>query len=246
MYEVNSNATYEEFKEKKESYCLPLDSLATDQEALELLNSVSKTMCFGDGLVDSINFNMLYLKLMQCKSSNKEGPVYNTIALELLALKYHGKDLSEEDYQILERAIFWSELGKANAAKPSTQNFWPNGTPYIMVDDHEKKAVELLDPLTVQLSIHDGTTKLYYVVRWLLASSSIARNFNRAVEKDKNGDWVPFGISKKLLGDYFDDSEIPQSIPLSENTYNWNKRMYTLLLIKQKCVEDGRISDFCF
>jgi hypothetical protein len=248
--EVNSETNYELFIANKENFILPVDKLATDEDILSLLNNAAKTMKFWNGDVDGIPFELEDLKLMQNNPHHEEGPVYNHVALMLYALRFHGKHLSEKDYAILERAIVWSDIGKAATAKPHESKTWDNGTPWTACNGHAGKSAEMLDEAEGILRPH-AQHDWYKPVRWLVAEHMNAHRLSEQIELGKTV--IPDFLAPQIEGlepwDYpeFDDLEIPHEVAFNKRKhYNWIKRNHPLLIIKQKCDEDGRISDLSF
>ena len=74
-----------------------------------------------------------------------EGPVVNHIALMLYRLRFFDDELTAQEYEILERAMFWSDIGKRATAKPHQSKTWEDGTPHTTAYGHAEKSVEILD-----------------------------------------------------------------------------------------------------
>ena len=217
-----------------------------------------------------ILFNLDLLKFMQNNPHHLEGPLVNHIALMIYRLRLeirerlwpielitHGKynenhqfltvegvRLSPKDIQILELAIFWSDLGKRATAKPKTLE---DGTEITTAHGHAKKSVEILDEAVSKL---DTPPWWYEPVRWLVAEHMNAHN----LEANKEKTVVPDFLAPQIQGlepwerPAWNDLEKPHgdSKGFGKSEYNWINRNHKLLIIKQKCDEDGRISDLSF
>ena len=76
----------------------------------------------------------------------------------LYALQYFWDTITEEEYSLLEEAIFWSDLGKYHTTKESPKKVWEDG---------ELKGNLLAPPLAMTRSLRncmkkqEGLTLLY-------------------------------------------------------------------------------------
>ena len=104
--------------ENKEKFILPVDETPTDQQVLSLLNTAAVTMTFYNGEVDGLEFDMEALKFMQNNPHHMEGSVVNHDGLGLYRLRFMEDQLDAREYEILERAMFWSDIGKLATAEP--------------------------------------------------------------------------------------------------------------------------------
>ena len=220
-----------------------------------------------------ILFNLDLLKFMQNNPHHLEGPLVNHIALMIYRLRLeirerlwpieliiHGKynessqfltvegvRLSPKDIQVLELAIFWSDLGKLATAKPSAKKTWEDGTPWTTAYGHAEKSAEILDEAVSKL---DTPPWWYESVRWLVAEHMNAHKLEEQTAKGKTA--MPDFLAPQVEGlepwewPEFDELDIPHVMSLGKKTYNWIKRNHKLLIIKQKLDEDGRISDLSF
>ena len=138
-----------------------------------------------------------------------------------------------------------SDIGKLATAKPSAKKAWDDGTPHTTCYGHDKKSVEILDEAEGILQPH-AQHWWYKPVRWLVAEHMIAHKLEEAIAKGKTV--MPDFLAPQVEGlepwewPEFDDLEIPHVMSLGKKTYNWIKRNHKLLIIKQKCDADGRIS----
>lgn len=251
MEQFTENTTLEYFLANKEKFILPVDKVPTDDEIIGLLNSASATMRFhpNDSWsmadVDGLKFDIEALKFMQNNPHHMEGPLVNHIALMLYRLRFFDNELTAREYHILERAIFWSDIGKLATAKPSSKKAWDDGTPHTTCYGHDKKSVEILDEATHPVVYVQRWW--YKPVRWLVGEHMIAHKLEEAIANGKTV--MPDFLAPQVEGlepwewPEFDDLEIPHVMSLGKKTYNWIKRNHKLLIIKQKCDADGRISD---
>ena len=244
------DTTLEYFLENKEKFILPVNETPTDQQVLGLLNSASVTMTFypndfGLADVDGLEFDIEALKFMQNNPHHMEGPLVNHIALMLYRLRFFDDELTAHEYEILERTIFWSDIGKLATAKPSPKKAWGDGTPHTTCYGHAEKSVEILDEATPFMKRWWHTP-----VRWLVGEHMNAHKLEEQIAKGRTV--MPDFLAPQVEGlepwewPEFDDLEIPHVMSLGKKTYNWIKRNHKLLIIKQKCDEDGRISDLSF
>ena len=249
MEQFNEDTTLEYFLDNKEKFILPVDKVPTDEEILSLLNRAALTMTFWKGEVDGIQFDLESLKFMQNNPHHIEGSLVNHVALMLYRLRFYGDKLSAHEYQILERAIFWSDLGKRATAKPHKSKTWDDGTEITTAHGHAMKSVEILDEaegIQQELVQH----LWYKPVRWLVAEHMNAHN----LEANKEKTVVPDFLAPQIEGlepwerPAWDDLEKPHggSKGFGKSEYKWINRNHKLLIIKQKCDEDGRISDLSF
>jgi len=248
--QFNEDTTLEYFLDNKEKFILPVDKVPTDEEILSLLNSAALTMTFWKGDVDGIEFDLESLKFMQNNPHHIEGSLVNHVALMLYRLRFYGDKLSAHEYEILERAIFWSDIGKLATAKPSSKKTWDDGTPHTTCFGHAEKSVKILDEAEGILQPH-AQHWWYEPVRWLVAEHM---NAHQLKDKEAQGKTeIPDFLVPQIEGlepwNYpeYEDLDIPHGVSFSKKKhYNWIKRNHKLLIIKQKCDEDGRISDLSF
>lgn len=251
MEQFTENTTLEYFLANKEKFILPVDKVPTDDEIIGLLNSAAVTMTFWKDNVDGIEYDLESLKFMQNNPHHMEGPLVNHIALMLYRLRFFDNELAvlknrcNTEYEILERAIFWSDIGKLATAKPSSKKAWDNGTPHTTCYGHDKKSVEILDEAE---GLKPHTTHWWYKpVRWLVGEHMVAHKLEEQIAKGKTV--MPDFLAPQVEGlepwewPEFEDLEIPHVMSLGKKTYNWIKRNHKLLIIKQKCDADGRISN---
>ena len=250
MEEFTENTTLEYLLDNKEKFILPVDKVPTGRDIIGLLNSASVTMRFhpndfGLADVDGLEFDIEALKFMQNNPHHMEGPLVNHIALMLYRLRFFDNELTAREYQILERAIFWSDIGKLATAKPSSKKAWDDGTPHTTCYGHDKKSVEILDEATHPV-VHVQRW-WFKPVRWLVGEHMVAHKLEEQIAKGRTV--MPDFLAPQVEGlepwewPEFDDLEIPHVMSLGKKTYNWIKRNHKLLIIKQKCDADGRISD---
>lgn len=251
MEQFTEDTTLEYLLDNKEKFILPVDKVPTDDEIIGLLNSASVTMtfypnAFGLADVDGLVFDIEALKFMQNNPHHMEGPLVNHIALMLYRLRFFDNELTAREYEILERAIFWSDIGKLATAKPSSKKAWDDGTPHTTCYGHDKKSVEILDEAEGILQPH-AQHWWYKPVRWLVGEHMVAHKLEEQIAKGKTV--MPDFLAPQVKGlepwewPEFDDLEIPHVMSLGKKNYNWIKRNHKLLIIKQKCDADGRISD---
>lgn len=233
--------------ENKEKFILPVDETPTDQQVLGLLNSAAVTMTFYNGEVDGLEFDMEALKLMQNNPHHIEGPVVNHESLGLYRLRFMKDQIDAREYEILERAMFWSDIGKLATAEPHKSKKWDDGTPWTACNGHAAMSAKILDEAVSKL---DTPPWWYEAVRWLVAEHMNAHQ----LEKHKDRTVVPDFLAPQIEGlepwefPEWDDLEIPHEVKSfkKKGHYNWIKRNHKLLIIKQKLDEDGRISDLSF
>lgn len=247
MEQFTENTTLEYFLANKEKFILPVDKVPTDNEIIGLLNSAAVTMTFYNGEVDGLTFDMEDLRFMQNNPHHIEGPVVNHDALGEYRLRFMKDQLTAHEYEILERAMFWSDIGKRATAKPHKSKTWDDGTEITTAHGHAKKSVEILDEAVSKL---DTPPWWYEPVRWLVAEHMNAHKLEEQTAKGKTA--MPDFLAPQVEGlepwewPEFDELEIPHVMSLGKKTYNWINRNHKLLIIKQKLDEDGRISDLSF
>jgi hypothetical protein len=245
----DKNTTLEYFMENKEKFILPVDETPTDEQVLSLLNNAAVTMTFWNGDVDGIEFDIDSLKFMQNNPHHIEGPLVNHIALMLYRLRLVGDKLTPQEYEILERGIFWSDIGKLETAKPSPKKTWDDGTPHTTCYGHAEKSAQMLDEAEGILRPH-AQHWWYKPVRWLVAEHMNAHNLKEQTAKGRTAmlDFLAPQVEGLEPWEWpeFDDLDIPHAMSLGKKTYKWINRNHKLLIIKQKCDEDGRISDLSF
>ena len=250
MEQFTEDTTLEYLLDNKKEFILPVDKVPTGRDIIGLLNSASVTMTFypndfGLADVDGLEFDIEALKFMQNNPHHMEGPLVNHIALMLYRLRFFDNELAAREYEILERAIFWSDIGKLATAKPSSKKAWDNGTPHTTCYGHDKKSVEILDEATHPV-VHVQRW-WYKPVRWLVGEHMVAHKLEEQIAKGKTV--MPDFLAPQVEGlepwewPEFEDLEIPHVMSLGKKTYNWIKRNHKLLIIKQKCDADGRISN---
>jgi len=248
--QFTEDTTLEYLLDNKKEFILPVDKVPTGRDIIGLLNSASVTMTFypndfGLADVDGLEFDIEALKFMQNNPHHMEGPLVNHIALMLYRLRFFDNELTAREYEILERAIFWSDIGKLATAKPSSKKAWDNGTPHTTCYGHDKKSVEILDEATHPV-VHVQRW-WYKPVRWLVGEHMVAHKLEEQIAKGKTV--MPDFLAPQVEGlepwewPEFEDLEIPHVMSLGKKTYNWIKRNHKLLIIKQKCDADGRISN---
>ena len=251
MEQFTEDTTLEYLLDNKKEFILPVDKVPTGRDIIGLLNSASVTMTFypndfGLADVDGLEFDIEALKFMQNNPHHMEGPLVNHIALMLYRLRFFDNELAAREYEILERAIFWSDIGKLATAKPSSKKAWDNGTPHTTCYGHDKKSVEILDEAEGILQPH-AQHWWYKPVRWLVGEHMVAHKLEEQIAKGKTV--MPDFLAPQVEGlepwewPEFEDLEIPHVMSLGKKTYNWIKRNHKLLIIKQKCDADGRISN---
>lgn len=244
--QFTSDTTLEYFLENKEKFILPVDETPTDQQVLGLLNSAAETMTFWNGDIDGIEFDIDSLKFMQNNPHHMEGPLVNHIALMLYRLRFFADELTPQEYEILERAVFWSDIGKQATAKPKTLE---DGTEVTTAHGHAKKSAQILDEAEGILQPH-AQHWWYKPVRWLVYEHMNAHN----LEENKEKTVVPDFLAPQIQGlepwerPEWKDLEKPHgdSKGFGKSEYNWINRNHKLLRIKGKLDEDGRISDLSF
>ena len=233
--------------ENKEKFILPVDETPTDQQVLSLLNTAGETMTFWNGDIDGIEFGIDSLKFMQNNPHHLEGPVVNHDGLGFYRLRFMKDQLTAHEYEILERAMFWSDIGKRATAKPHKSKTWEDGTPWTTAYGHAEKSVEILDEAVSKL---DTPPWWYEPVRWLVGEHMNAHKLEEQTAKGRTAmpDFLAPQVEDLEPWEWpeFDDLEIPHVMSLGKKTYNWIKRNHKLLIIKQKLDEDGRISDLSF
>ena len=245
--QFTDDTTYQYFVKNKKEFILPINEVPTGRDIIGLLNSASVTMTFYDGEVDGLTYNMEDLQFMQNNPHHLEGSVANHNALGFYVLRFEGSDLSAQEYEILERAMFWSDLGKRATAKPHKSKTWDDGTEITTAHGHAKKSVEILDEAVSKL---DTPPWWYEPVRWLVAEHMNAHN----LEANKEKTVVPDFLAPQIEGlepwerPAWNDLEKPHgdSKGFGKSEYNWINRNHKLLIIKQKLDEIGRISDLSF
>lgn len=249
MEPFTDDTTLEYFLENKEKFILPVDETPTDQQVLSLLNTAAETMTFWNGDIDGIEFDIDSLKFMQNNPHHMEGPLVNHIALMLYRLRFFADELTSQEYEILERAVFWSDIGKLATAEPHKSKKWDNGESWTACNGHAQKSAEILDEAEGILQPH-AQHWWYKPVRWLVAEHMNAHQ----LEKHKDRTVVPDFLAPQIEGlepwefPEWEDLEIPHEVKSfkKKGHYNWIKRNHKLLIIKQKLDEDGRISDLPF
>jgi len=233
----------------EEAYCLPVgeDELASDEEIIEALNAATETMTIHKTDVDGLTWNLDWLKTFQNNAHHLEGWLYNHVILMLFALKRFKDLLNETEYMILERAIFWSDLGKYHTTKAG-KKLWEDGTPMSTAFGHDKKSAELLDEA---MSILKTPYDWYTSVRWLVMEHM---NAHKLEEMDENGKTtIPDFLKPAIEGlevwnwPEWTDLDIPHGESMGKKDYAWKQRGNSQLLrIKQLCDSMGRISELDF
>ena len=248
MEQFTENTTLEYFLANKEKFILPVDKVPTDDEIIGLLNSAAVTMTFWKGDVDGIEYDLESLKFMQNNPHHMEGSLVNHIALMLYRLRLFDNELTAREYEILERAIFWSDIGKQATAKPKTLE---DGTEVTTAYGHAKKSAQILDEAEGILQPH-AQHWWYKPVRWLVAEHMNAHKLEEEIAKGRTV--MPDFLVPQIQGlepwerPEWKDLEKPHgdSKGFGKSEYNWINRNHKLLIIKQKCDADGRISDLSF
>lgn len=246
MEQFTSDTTLEYFLENKEKFILPVDETPTDEQVLSLLNNAAVTMNFENGDIDGIGFDIDSLKFMQNNPHHMEGLLVNHIALMLYRLRFFADELTPQEYEILERAVFWSDIGKQATAKPKKLE---DGTEITTAYGHAKKSSEILR--SAQGPIYPAIDYWWFKpVNWLVCEHMNAHN----LEKNKEKTVIPDFLVPQIEG--LKPWEFPEweylVIPhtagkgFNKQSYAWINRNHKLLRIKGKLDEDGRISDLSF
>jgi hypothetical protein len=251
--QFNEDTTIEYFLANKRNFIYTADKVPTGEEMIHLLNESTLTMDFeinesGKGVVDGMEFDIETMLFKQNNEHHLEDENGYHVCLMQTALRFHGAELLAPDYEVLERAIFWSDIGKLATAKPSPKKTWEDGTPQTTAYGHAAKSVEILDEAVSKLN---APPLGYESVRWLVAEHM---NAHQLKDKEAQGKTeIPNFLVPQIEGlepwNYpeYEDLVIPHGVSFSKKKhYNWIKRNHKLLIIKQKCDEDGRISDLSF
>jgi hypothetical protein len=271
--EVNSETTLEYFMENKEKFILPVDEVPTDKVILSLLNHAYKTITVWNGDVDGLPLPMGQFKLMQNNPFHKEGPKVNHDALTGYRARFFEVQCTSEEFEILERACFWSDVGKANTAAPHESKTWDNGTPWTACNGHAEESVRLLDEAIAILKPH-AQPSWYKAVRYIVGEHMKMHETIKIQSKGLNdkgrfsknlGDFtvIPEEFSTRVKEELGKDlasleswdwpehdefsGKLTSQTRMNAGTYN-KMRMWRckLLRMKQQCDEDGRISDLSF
>ena len=217
----------------------------TTDELLHGLNLGMSTATVHDGDIDGLPWESEWLYVKQNNPFHMEGVLYMHVILMLGCLKVLRKSLGQKAVHILERAIFWSDLGKFHTTKPGKKT-WEDGTAISTAFGHDKKSAELLDEA---VSILKVAPWWYKPVRWIVANHMKAHSIG--VECDEKGrDAIPEWLQPQVEGlepwDWpeFAELDIPHGANFSKKDLLWtNLGASKLLRIKQLCDEHGRISD---
>ena len=230
-----------------ETLCLntSLDVKADRKDVLSAINKVTTDMTIYDGDVDGIPWDPEWTYVHANNPHHEEGWLYNHIILMLIALMNLRVILSVEAISILERAIFWSDLGKYHTTKEGKKT-WEDGTAISTAFGHDKKSAELLDEA---VSILEVKPWWYKPVRWIVANHMKAHSIK--VECDDKGrnvipDWLKPQIDGLAPWDWpeWADLNIPHGVNYGKKDHMWTQLgASTLLRIKQMCDEWGRISN---
>ncbi len=221
------------------------DAKADRKDVLDAMNKATTDMTIYDGDVDGILWELDWTYVHANNPHHEEGWLYNHITLMLIALKNLNGILSEKANSILERAIFWSDLGKYHTTKEGKKT-WEDGTPISTAFGHDKKSVELLDEAA---SIEKVMQWWYKPVRWIVANHMKAHAIK--VECDDKGrnvipDWLKPQVDGLEPWDWpeWADLDIPHGADYGKKDHMWTQLGASKLLrVKQMCDEWGRISD---
>jgi hypothetical protein len=207
----------------------------------------------------SLPWLLEWVKTFQNNAHHLEGWLYNHIILMLVALKEYRGKISDKSYAILERAIFWSDLGKLHTCGEG-KKLWEDGTPMSTAFGHDKKSAELLDEA---IAAGGAPPDWYTPVRWLVANHMKAHQMMEFIKTGLNDK----GKFSKKVGDFrvipdflqhladvdawdwpeYDTFDVSIQNLLNKQTYQWMNLWHSdLLRIKQDCDSKGRISDLDF
>jgi hypothetical protein len=233
---------------RAKKHMLSASVLSSDETIIEAINANAVTMKVNKHDVDGILWDIKWTKVHQNNPHHLEGYLYNHIILMLVALKGFRDELSDTAYAIMERAIFWSDLGKYHTTKESPKKTWEDGTPTSTAFGHDKKSAELLDEAVSTLA---NIPIWYKPVRWLVMEHMQAHKLEEMDNLGKTS--VPEFLKPQVEGleawDWpeWDELNIPHGESLSKKNYAWIRRGSSpLLRIKQQCDSEGRVSDLEF
>ena len=229
-------------REQKLSMILPVgkDQLAEDDEILKALNDAAKTLQITKESVNGLKWNLEWTKVHQNTPHHMEGWLYNHIILMLYALQYFWDTISEEEYSLLEEAIFWSDLGKYHTTKESPKKVWEDGElkgePVSTAFGHDKKSAQLYEEA-------GGSNP---AVHFIVAEHMKAHKLSEMDEEGKTE--VPEFLMPQVADldawnwPNWEDLEIPHGESFGKKLYAWVKLgNCELLRIKQECDSNGRI-----
>jgi hypothetical protein len=225
-------------EEPKPDLCLDTKeaNVSSDVAITHVINCAAKYTVF-----DPTPDQMSCLKMYQNNEHHLEGWLYNHIILMLLALRFYGRFLTEAKYRTIERAIYWSDLGKLDTKKDSPKKTWKNGTPQSIAFGHDKKSAEM------HFEAHPEDLVVNFLVAEHMKAHSMAEQFEKlegttglahfnTIEPDADG-----------LYPEWDQIVWPDKVMLNKKQYHWAKLANNeLLVIKQKCDSAGRISNPSF
>jgi len=226
--------------------CLPCgrEDQATMEEVLTALNEVTSTITIYNGDVDGLPYDPEWLNVYQNNEHHMEGWLYNHNLLIFRVLAE--QDVSDDDRYLLERAVFWHDLGKYHTNKDSAKKVWEDGTPQSAAFGHEKKSAELLDEAMSVLT-EEHQPDWFIPVQWLVLNHtkahSLAEQCN-ALGRDVIPDWLKPQIDGLDPWNWPDwaDLEIPHGANYGKKAYNWtNLGASRLLRVLEKCDAEGRI-----
>ena len=231
-----------------ETMCLniSLDAKAGRKDVLAAINGVTTTMTIYDGDVDGILWDLEWTYVYANNPHHEEGWLYNHVILMQKATGY--LNLPADARSVLERAIFWSDLGKYHTTKEG-QKTWENGTAISTARGHDKKSAELLDEAVSILKVKPWW---YTAVRWIVVNHMKAHSIK--IECDDKGrniipDWLKPQVDGLQPWDWpeWADLNIPHEANYGKKDHMWTRLgASNLLRIKQLCDEWGRISDESF
>tara|TARA_Y100000310_G_C20462882_1_gene706203 strand:- start:37 stop:756 length:720 start_codon:yes stop_codon:yes gene_type:complete len=200
----------------------------------------------GKASIDELVFDTNTLYCYQNNEHHEEGWLYNHIIGMLQHLEKPENEWWNDDFRnILELAIFWSDLGKLSTLKDSPKKTWPDGTPQSTAFGHDKASAKMLEEALERPSGHSDA------ILWIVAEHMNAHQLSDMDEQGKTT--IPDFLKPQVEGlDAWDwpeweDLDRPHGTHLSKKAYAWIRRGASKLLrIKQQCDENGRISEVNF
>ena len=201
---------------------------------------------------------MSCLKMYQNNEHHLEGWLYNHIILMLLALRFYGRFLSEDKYRTIERAIYWSDLGKLETkdfcykmkkgeikvddnGDPIYTRTWKDGSPQSGAKGHDKKSAEM------HFEAHPEDRVVNFLVAEHMKAHNMAEQFEKLAGTTGLAHFNTIEPDADGLYPEWDQIAWPHGSMLSKKQYTWAKlASNSLLIIKQKCDSAGRISNLSF